>query len=274
MTSRLVQPRKPGGKLGGGLGVKKLETKVDDTLFEQPPAAPEPVKPAAPVEAAADTASTQPSSSASSRFAYDTLTAPSAPSSSSTAAASAAQRGKDGHLTLGLSNDDFFRDPLSNRELTGRPGSGQYGGYGGAQMAGRSEPEAVAQKKFANAKAISSRWAGDILYTLRHRLKHRLAQQAATILWRNQDAVWGVDWLLSSNCCVERAVGRKLLYLACCVHHAGVERICKGILLLMSCRVLLCGHQHASAGVFQALQRPAWNVTLGTAHTSFCGAQQ
>jgi hypothetical protein len=65
-------------------------------------------------------------------------------------------------LTLGLSNDDFFKDPLSNRGLAGsRPGSGQYGGYGGGMAggaaAGRAEAEPIAQKKFGNAKAISSK---------------------------------------------------------------------------------------------------------------------
>jgi ADP-ribosylation factor GTPase-activating protein 2/3 len=159
--SRLVQPRKTSGKLGGGLGVKKLDTKVDGTLFEQAPAAPEP-KPAAPVvEAAAAETATQ--TSTSSRFAYDTLAAPSAPgggSSGGAAGGSAVQRGKDGHLTLGLSNDDFFKDPLSSSLASGRPGSGQYGGYGGVggAAAGRSaDAEPVAQKKFGNAKAISSK---------------------------------------------------------------------------------------------------------------------
>lgn len=163
-ASRLVQPRKPSGKLGGGLGVKKLATKVDDTLFEQPPAAPEPPKPAAPTPeaAAAEAAAQAGSSSASSRFAYDTLTAaPSAAGSSGGVGGgdSAVQRGKDGHLTLGLSNDDFFRDPLSNKGLGGRPGSGQYGGYGGGGAAASrgADPEPVAQKKFGNAKAISSK---------------------------------------------------------------------------------------------------------------------
>lgn len=71
-TSRLVQARKPAGKLGGGLGVKKLESKVDEGLFEQAPAAPEPVKPP-PMVAAVQQEAEQPA--ASSRFSYDTLTA-------------------------------------------------------------------------------------------------------------------------------------------------------------------------------------------------------
>jgi hypothetical protein len=71
-TSRLVQARKPAGKLGGGLGVKKLDAKVDEGLFEQAPAAPEPVKPL-PVAAAVQQEGEKPA--AASRFAYDTLTA-------------------------------------------------------------------------------------------------------------------------------------------------------------------------------------------------------
>lgn len=71
-ASRLVQPRKPAGKLGGGLGVRKLEAKVDEGLFEQQPAAPEPVKPL-PVAAAVAAEAEKPA--AASRFAYDTLTA-------------------------------------------------------------------------------------------------------------------------------------------------------------------------------------------------------
>eukprot|EP00775_Hariotina_reticulata_P003211 gene3211-3488_t len=97
-----------------------------------------------------------------SRFAYDTITQTPAATSS----ASNVQRGKDGHLTLGLSNDDFFKDPLSSRggsgkgsALSGSGGSGGFGGFGGPGM-GPPKPvevEPVAQKRFASAKAISSR---------------------------------------------------------------------------------------------------------------------
>ncbi|KAF6255454.1 hypothetical protein COO60DRAFT_1627545 [Scenedesmus sp. NREL 46B-D3] len=169
-TSRLVQARKPAGKLGGGLGVKKLESKVDEGLFEQAPAAPEPVKPP-PIVAAVQQEAEQPA--ASSRFSYDTLTAaPAASSSSSSAAANnPMQRGKDGHLTLGLSNDDFFKDPLSAAQRTGSGGMGgtpksgygsspgPFGGFGGAGRGApkQAEVEPIAQKRFANAKAISSR---------------------------------------------------------------------------------------------------------------------
>jgi hypothetical protein len=85
------------------------------------------------------------------------------------------QRGKDGHLTLGLSNDDFFKDPLSmagaQRSSSGGLGGtpkggygsspGPFGGFGGAGMGApkQAEVEPIAQKRFANAKAISSRCA-------------------------------------------------------------------------------------------------------------------
>lgn len=90
----------------------------------------------------------------------------------SNAAASSVQRGKDGHLTLGLSNDDFFKDPLSvsNAQRQGSGGfgntpkaayggnSGPFGGFGGGLGAPKpADVEPLAQKKFANAKAISSR---------------------------------------------------------------------------------------------------------------------
>ncbi|WIA20100.1 hypothetical protein OEZ85_005957 [Tetradesmus obliquus] len=169
-ASRLVQPRKPAGKLGGGLGVRKLEAKVDEGLFEQQPAAPEPVKPL-PVAAAVAAVAEKPA--AASRFAYDTLTAAPAASSSAAAAANPMQRGKDGHLTLGLSNDDFFKDPLcmagaqrsGSGGLGGTPKAGYggapgpFGGFGGAGMGAPkpAEVEPIAQKRFANAKAISSR---------------------------------------------------------------------------------------------------------------------
>lgn len=81
--------------------------------------------------------------------------------------ASNVQRGKDGHLTLGLSNDDFFKDPLASRggsgkgsALFGSGGSGTFGGVSGPGM-GPPKPvevEPVAQKRFAGAKAISSRY--------------------------------------------------------------------------------------------------------------------
>jgi hypothetical protein len=115
------------------------------------------------------------------------LQAPAA-SSSNAAANNPMARGKDGHLTLGLSNDDFFKDPLSmagaqrsgSGGLGGTPkggyGSnpGPFGGFGGSGMGApkQAEVEPIAQKRFANAKAISSRCvagacvagAGGVLY--------------------------------------------------------------------------------------------------------------
>lgn len=61
--------KKTGGKLG--LGIKKLETKVDDSLFDQAPA-PEPVKAA---ETSAPASNGTPTAAAASRFSYDMLNA-------------------------------------------------------------------------------------------------------------------------------------------------------------------------------------------------------
>jgi hypothetical protein len=77
-------------------------------------------------------------------------------SSSNGASAAPAQRGKDGHLTLGFNNDDFFKDPLAARTgSSGTAGRGM-GGYGSGPAQVQPQVEAVAQKRFANAKAISS----------------------------------------------------------------------------------------------------------------------
>jgi hypothetical protein len=75
----------------------------------------------------------------------------------------AVQRGKDGHLTLGFNNDDFFKDPMGGGRRSGTGSGGGVNSYGagaaGGQQQGRApEVEAVAQKRFANAKAISSKW--------------------------------------------------------------------------------------------------------------------
>ena len=82
--------------------------------------------------------------------------APPASSSNGASAAAPAPRGKDGHLTLGFNNDDFFKDPLAARTgSSGTHGRGM-GGYGSGPAQGQAQVEAVAQKRFANAKAISS----------------------------------------------------------------------------------------------------------------------
>ena len=75
----MVAPRKPGGKLGGGLGVRKLDAKVDESVFDQAPA-PEAVKPAVadPLPLSAHGSVSSPSAvaaaAAGSRFSYETLT--------------------------------------------------------------------------------------------------------------------------------------------------------------------------------------------------------
>ncbi len=69
----MTATKKAGGKLG--LGVKKLESKIDDSIYTQAPAA-EPAKPV-PGEAATAAANNAGSTAtaSSSRFSYDTLTA-------------------------------------------------------------------------------------------------------------------------------------------------------------------------------------------------------
>ncbi|GLC33095.1 hypothetical protein PLESTB_000370900 [Pleodorina starrii] len=133
--------KKTTGKLG--LGVKKLESKVDDSFFAQAPA-PEPVKPEPGAAGAAVAAAAASSSGATtgSRFAYDTLTAE----------APGLARGKDGHLTIGGGGggSDFFSAPVT------RPGNRSGGGAAPPKPA---EPAVQDEKlrKLANAKAISSR---------------------------------------------------------------------------------------------------------------------
>ncbi|GLI64857.1 hypothetical protein VaNZ11_008242 [Volvox africanus] len=129
--------KKTVGKLG--LGVKKLESKVDESIFAQAPA-PEPAKPE-PGAAGPAAAASSSGAAAGSRFAYDTLTAD----------APGLQRGKDGHLTIGGgSGTDFFAAPAP------RPANRSGGGAAPA-----AKPELAVQdeklKKLATAKAISSR---------------------------------------------------------------------------------------------------------------------
>ena len=163
--ARLANPRRGGGmKLGGGggLGIKKISSQVDDSLFEQAPvveeAAPTPVEDAETLEDAVG------APAASSRFNMDTMEEKRRPPM---------PRGKDGHLTLDASND-FFSDPLGKRGAgasetrspTGLSSAGGGGFGGGAKsMSGsrRGATSAVAeadsgaaQARFGNAKSISS----------------------------------------------------------------------------------------------------------------------
>lgn len=108
--SRIVG-KKPTGKAGSGLGVKKLTTKVDDSLYEQAPDE-APVQPVLP-EADKDA----PVAPTASRFAYD-------PEEEAKPVKKAVQRGKDGHLTLGGEGTDFFSNPMGDTST--RKNSGGY----------------------------------------------------------------------------------------------------------------------------------------------------
>mmetsp|Transcript_5588 Transcript_5588/g.15627 ORF Transcript_5588/g.15627 Transcript_5588/m.15627 type:complete len:435 (+) Transcript_5588:171-1475(+) len=127
--------KKPSSAKGkGGLGVKKMTTKVDDSLFDQ-----------APVEVTKEpeNIASQPSGSTaqSSRFAYDTLTQGDEELH--------APRGKDGHLTIG-GGGDFFSNPMGGSTSTS-----------GRKKEVKPPPQTsetnIAQEKFgASKKSISS----------------------------------------------------------------------------------------------------------------------
>ncbi|CAK0782048.1 hypothetical protein CVIRNUC_005538 [Coccomyxa viridis] len=150
-------PKKAGAKLGG-LGVKKMTTRVDDSVFEQAPVEDPP--PAAALSALGPTlsedekAAVAADSKVASRFAYNQLV------NEGEAAGSkgpGAKRGKDGHVQLS-SGDDFFSAPLST---SGRKASGRQGGGSAQALARQAEAEAEAEadqarKRFGNAKSISS----------------------------------------------------------------------------------------------------------------------
>ncbi|GAX79406.1 hypothetical protein CEUSTIGMA_g6847.t1 [Chlamydomonas eustigma] len=152
---RLASGKKPAGKLG--LGIKKLETKVDESLFDQAPApAPPPeVKITDPVGGVGSVGSIATTAPAASRFSYAAL--------NEEPPVSNVQRGKDGHLTINnKSSNDFF----GNSEMSASGGSSRRGTSeqtaSSAAGSGRTVPVVVAtsseaQKKFGNAKAISSK---------------------------------------------------------------------------------------------------------------------
>jgi len=140
-----------GGKLG--LGIKKLEAKADDSLFEQAPA-PEPVKVSDPLQTAGGGAGVSPEvapgkSPAGSRFAYDTITEAPAPN---------VQRGKDGHLTLNTKGNDFFSSGGTGSSSLNKTSFDKAGGSSSSRRGTQDVGEpAVAQQRFGNAKAISSK---------------------------------------------------------------------------------------------------------------------
>ncbi len=108
VTKSRIVGKKPAAKAGGGLGVKKLTTKVDDSLYEQAPEE----APVLPVATAVPEAKDAPVAPTASRFAYD-------PEEDAKPVKKAVQRGKDGHLTLGNTGGaDFFSNPLGETGST------------------------------------------------------------------------------------------------------------------------------------------------------------
>ncbi|KAL2609031.1 hypothetical protein R1flu_027604 [Riccia fluitans] len=125
--------RKPGGgKLGGGLGIRKLTTKSSESLYDQKPVElpPEPV--------ASSTDSVTQSAPRTSRFVYAEEQLSSSPSSSATGHVSAPLTGGDFFNEFGSSSDHRRQTSTSNRSK------------------GQVEETGEVQKKFANAKSISS----------------------------------------------------------------------------------------------------------------------
>ncbi|KAI5059159.1 hypothetical protein GOP47_0025478 [Adiantum capillus-veneris] len=123
-----------GGKSGGSLGVKKLSSKANESIYDQKPAElpPEPVPPA-------PSSTTQPVAHVS-RFIYleDQET-----ENSRTASA-----GASGHVLAPPSGGDFFMEFGSS--------SGPRKSSNSARSKVQIEESDEAQKKFANAKSISS----------------------------------------------------------------------------------------------------------------------
>lgn len=131
--------KKTGGKLG--LGVKKLESKMDDSIFSQAPA-PEPVKAEPTIPGVSGASSSSAGAPGGSRFSYDVLNAE---------PVAAMQRGKDGHLTLNSSNDFF------SQAAAARAGGGPARPSGGGAKPAEAHVQTEQLKKYGNAKAISSR---------------------------------------------------------------------------------------------------------------------
>ena len=134
---------KKGGKAGGGLGVKKLTTQVDSSLFEQAPAEVKPLTPVKSIGSSGEESKAK-ETPTKSRFAYETLH-PEPP---------AVRRGADGHLALGDADaGDFFRDPFSSKPNSNKTSSQRMS----QSMLKKSQTDTTSAKdRFANAKAISS----------------------------------------------------------------------------------------------------------------------
>ncbi|KAK9831820.1 hypothetical protein WJX74_010695 [Apatococcus lobatus] len=137
----------------GGLGVKKLSTKVDESVFDQKPEEPPAIVPqtekqTSPAAAAA--------SSTASRFAYNEIV------EEETKNTPNVHRGKDGHLKLG-SGGDFFSNPLGEAAAsspTAGPSRGSRKATGKASVGPskqeQQELDDAARRRFGNAKSISS----------------------------------------------------------------------------------------------------------------------
>jgi ADP-ribosylation factor GTPase-activating protein 2/3 len=138
--------RKPTAKAGGGLGVKKMTTKVDDSLFDQKPA--EPPAPL-PVGAAA-TPEAEKQAAAPSRFAFSAIVDEEEQSKPSNV-----QRGKDGHVSLGGGSADFFSNPSNPMSGSGAAAKSARRTSGTAPTAAPAG-DSKAQERFGSAKSISS----------------------------------------------------------------------------------------------------------------------
>lgn len=152
VTKSRPQARKHGK---GGLVVKKMSKKIDESLFDQEPQAEEEEEQEA-KETFLD-GDTAPSISAgSSRFALDSLEEKK----------SNVLRGKDGHIILD-SGDDFFSNPLGSEKVkakeslspTGTSSVAPRTAFGKTSRKNSKEPTQAsgdAQARFGNAKSISS----------------------------------------------------------------------------------------------------------------------
>lgn len=154
--------RKVGGR-SGGLGVKKLVEKVDDSLFKQAPAEPQPSKAKEEFASPAGVSSLEISSGRTGkpRFAYE-----------EEEEGKTVARGKDGHSSLTASGDDFFSDPLGKgprADVVSRKGNPK-----GASSGKRKVESGEAQARLSNSKSISSgqffRQNGDDNYERQARL--------------------------------------------------------------------------------------------------------
>lgn len=164
--TRIGTGRRPNAARSTGLGIKKLNAQIDDSLFDQAPAEEEKDDEVLDEPETFEEGALGDRPAPSSRFAMDTLESKHRP---------AIQRGKDGHLTLDAS-DDFFADPFGETQKEAKSPTataataaewrrdGMSGGSsrtraGHVKNTGQapSQPDSgEAQARFGNAKSISS----------------------------------------------------------------------------------------------------------------------